>query len=56
MYAILQVVAAVLGAVLNLLLAYQAYMTKKKAWKVVVPAVSAIAFLATSAVRAGLIG
>lgn len=55
MYAILQVVSAVLGAVLNLLLAYQAYVTKKKTWKVVVPALLAFALLVSATVRAGLI-
>lgn len=47
---------AFLGAVFNVILAYEAYAAKEKAWKVVVPALSAIAFLVTAAVRAGLVG
>lgn len=52
---ILQVGSAVLGGVLNLILAYEAYTAKEKAWKVAVPALSAIAFLAIAVVKAGLL-
>lgn len=53
---ILQAAAAFLGAILNLILAYEAYTAKEKAWKVAVPALSAIAFLATAVVKAGPLG
>lgn len=56
MISILQYLTTCLCAVFNFILAYEAYTAKEKAWKIAVPALSAIAFLATAVVKSGLLG